>query len=84
MRRRLTSAGHCVQPGRYIARNPPWLEGEVEGLDAEFRPEPGSTDVMLTAVTAIVPNRGRAAQRQQVPSGYCGSKPGKHADIGAF
>src|SRR5947207_15576964 len=39
---------------------------------------------MLASVTAILPNRGRAAQRHEVPVARQNSKPGKHADIGAF
>ena len=82
--RRLPSAHHRAPPGRHIARDSPELDGDIDGIDAELQPEPDGAAVVLAAMTAILPDRLRAAQRHEVPMARQNSEPRKPANVGAF
>src|SRR5438067_11259329 len=68
----------------HITRDPPEPGGKIERADAQPQPEAGGAEEMLSAVTAIIPNRRRAAQRQQVRIAHRQADTRMEANAGAF
>src|SRR5260221_1399878 len=65
---RLTRAPDHTLAGLFVAGPPPKAGSQSERVDTQLGPEPGSTEVMKPAVAAILPYRGRAAERHGVPT----------------